>query len=103
MAAEAHYHLTCYKLYTRGHRPSMESTDSTTDTFSIEEKAALKLLFHFICTDIFLKPRIVPLVDITEKLVSFLSEKGLQPKDSTKNTFAEAWKWNLEIHCISLL
>ena len=81
--AEAHYHLTCYKLYTRGHRPSMKSTHSATDIHSIEEKAALKLLFHFIRTDI-LKPRIVPLADITEKLASFLSDKGLQPKDSTK-------------------
>ncbi|CAM1321368.1 Uncharacterised protein at_DN1324 [Pycnogonum litorale] len=71
-------------MYTRGQRPSTKSNESTNDPYSKEEKAALEFLFHYIRTGIFLKPRIVLLVEITAKYVSFLGEKRLQPKDSTK-------------------
>ena len=82
-AAEAHYHATCYKLYTKKKYVSTDSAKMD-DSYKKAENAALYMLFEYIRLHIFSNPRIVPLTDLTLKLVSFLSDKGTEAKDSTK-------------------
>lgn len=67
VAAEAHYHHSCYKLFTR--KIDSKCDDKTENNILNE---SLNLLFEYIRTDIFLDPRIVPLTDLTSKLESII-------------------------------
>ena len=58
VAAEAHYHISCYKKYTKLINAKDEENDGEID-YQIVEKA-FDDLFEFIRTDIILSKKIVP-------------------------------------------
>ena len=79
VAAEAHYHRSCYKLFTR---KADSKCDDKTENNLVKE--SFNLLYEYIRTDIFLDPRIVPLTDLTSKLESIVRDKGTNIEESTK-------------------
>ena len=87
IAAEAHYHVTCYKLFTRVRpgKPMSIEKDEQEDEYCIKEALSLEKLFHYIRNEVIAKEQVTTLVDLTSKLVQFLREAGLQQiLDSTK-------------------
>eukprot|EP00794_Sanderia_malayensis_P020769 gene20769-22792_t len=95
IAAEAHYHVTCYKSFTRV-RPDKpdkaeekdegkDDEDDEDDDYRIKEALSLDKLFHYIRNEVIAKEQVTTLVDLTLKLVQYLREAGLQQiLDSTK-------------------
>lgn len=86
VAAEAHYHVSCYKQYTCASKPHALNLIATeaSDDYQQAEKKALKRLYDYIHANIFSTPHIVSLLDLTLKLVSLLDELGVAVKESTK-------------------
>ena len=89
VAEEAHYHASCYRNYTRVKANNQEiATDSVAlddnDDYKSVETTALRLLYKFIRIDLFSNPRIVPLHDLTLKVVAFISDEGVVVKQSTR-------------------
>ena len=85
VAAEAHYHASCYKAYVKEQPAIDKSNEQTENPYKSEVDVALVDLYKYIRSDLFSKPRIIPLTDLTSKLESILSEKGVEVSDSTKN------------------
>lgn len=70
VAAEAHYHHSCYKNYTRmkmNHEPEGDRGDGDVTV----EKEAYANLFEYIRTDIIPNKKIVPITSLAAKLKSF--------------------------------
>lgn len=66
-------------------QPTIDKTNEETgNTYKREVDAALIDLYRNIRSDLLSKPRIIPLTDLTSKLESILSEKGIEVTDSTK-------------------
>jgi hypothetical protein len=85
VAAEAHYHASCYKGYVK-EQSSKDSTEGQTeDDYKNKVEAAMALLYKYIRGDLLSNPRIIPLTDLTSKLASFLNDNGVEIRDSTKN------------------
>ena len=64
VAAEAHYHCSCYKIYTKVKTKEREHECEKTDRderYQIVEKEAYANLFDYIRTDIIPSKKIVPL------------------------------------------
>ena len=82
VAAEAHYHKTCYRIYTKidSNVPTADPTDNITidaKTYSDAECNAYKLLFDYIRETVFDKPRVIPMTVLTVKLVDFMTSFGI--------------------------
>lgn len=80
VAAEAHYHRSCYKEYTRSERTldTDAQIDAAEDIAYYEaERNAYSSLFEFIRTDFLQKPRVIKMTDITIQLVSFMTLAGI--------------------------
>ena len=79
VAAEAHYHRSCYKEYTRP-RITMETDTqfgTADDTAYYEaERTACTSLIEFIRTDLLQNPRVIKMIDLTIKLISFMTFLG---------------------------
>ena len=88
VAAEAHYHRSCYRTYTRV-KPKESPSGSGDDiehAYSQEEKEAYDMLFSYMRTNLFLDPRIVPMIHLIEILVSNMNSLGVYDiKRQTKN------------------
>ena len=89
VAAEACYHRTCYKVYTRaGASPTGASDgcgESLEDGYVNFESEAYQMLFDYIRSDVLANEKIVRLTEITELLVSYLTSLGVEEiKLSTK-------------------
>lgn len=88
VAAEAHYHRSCYRLYTLKvtHHESTSSSVPTPDVqYAESEKKAFAKLFRYIREDMFERPRVLRLTVLTNMLVTFLKEAGVQNvRQSTK-------------------
>lgn len=85
VAAEAHYHKSCYRDYTRIlDKPNdVGIVDETaTDPEMIKYQAAVSKsyeeLFYYIRNDVFLSPRIVAMTELTEKLSDLIHSKGIE-------------------------
>ncbi|KAI4809933.1 hypothetical protein KUCAC02_018788 [Chaenocephalus aceratus] len=93
VAAEGHYHRSCYRLYTKdaapvaaSSAPDGEDIDETNDDgvqYDAAEKQSYSELFSFIREELFLNPAVVPLIDFTARLVSRMNGLGIA-KQSTK-------------------
>lgn len=92
VAAEAHYHASCYKICVKEPLSSDENIKQT-DHYHKELSASISLLYRYIRTDLFSKPRIIPLTDLTTKMASLLNDKGKEVRESTKKNL----RHNLEI------
>ena len=86
VAAEACYHRSCYRDYTRQAKStSTSSKSSLDDEYAQVESSAYGMLFDYIRTDILDNPRLVKLSDLSAKLMELMNEKGVSAiKDSTK-------------------
>jgi len=82
VAAEAHYHKSCYKDYTRT-RPLPAVVEYAADSDGIEneyegtEKVAFEQLFEHIRNDLFPNPRVIKLTDLTIKLEELIRAQGV--------------------------
>ena len=83
VAAEACYHRSCYRDYTR---PAKISSKSSVDgEYHQVESSAYEMLLDYIRTDILNNPRLWKLSDLSAKLMELMNEKGVSAiKDSTK-------------------
>ena len=86
VAAEAHYHISCYKKYTVKVTANKKKADDGEDTYQIVEKQAFANLFEFIRTDVIPNKRIVSVTSLTSKLESFMlsGEVKFALRDSTR-------------------
>ena len=89
VAAEACYHRTCYKSYTRPEEnctvTSDGSSESSNDEYSRQESDAYQMLFDHIRSDVIENERVVRLSKMTDLLVEYLNSLGVEEcKPSTK-------------------
>ena len=92
VAAEAHYHRSCYKNYTRIKDSKLDerSTDNSCSDPQLEYYASLEseaydMLFTFIRDDLLENPKVVKMTDLKNRLLSYIKQLGIQEvKDSTK-------------------
>ena len=94
VAAEAHYHASCYKSYanikTKEHDhldgKEVENTTEITGTllYEVAEVGAYAQLFHYIRNEVIPNKMVVPVAQLTEKLETFMSCKGEVLKTATK-------------------
>ena len=93
VAAEAHYHASCYKSYTNiktkerdyvGDK-EVENSSQVTDMLSYEvaEVEGYVQLFHYIRNEVIPHKKVVPVAQLTEKLEAFMSSKGEALKSAT--------------------
>ena len=90
VAAEAHYHSSCYKDYTRGitigndGQNKDETYDQETEYQKMETEAFIELL-HYIEEDVIGKKQVMEMVTLRQKLELLLQAKGVNElKESTK-------------------
>ncbi|XP_078679472.1 uncharacterized protein LOC144915103 [Branchiostoma floridae x Branchiostoma belcheri] len=89
VAAEAFYHRTCYKSYTRPQATCTSTSDasdeSSNDHYAHQESNAYQMLFNYVRSDVIEKERIVRLSEMSELLVEYLTSLGINEcKPSTK-------------------
>ena len=89
VAAQACYHRTCYKGYTRAEASPTGASggcgESVEDGYVNFESEAYQMLFDYIRSDVLANEKIVRLIEITELLVSYLTSLGVEEiKLSTK-------------------
>lgn len=90
VAAEAHYHRSCYKDYTRINRKEPKNQDNNIgtdgdDEYKRIEREAYKDLFIYIRTDIIPNKKVVQVTSLLTNLTSFMLSGGVTSlRDSTK-------------------
>lgn len=73
VAAEAHYHRSCYRDYTR---PAQQRHPEKSEPGDDDEYDAFSDLFHFIRTDVLDSQVVITVIKLTKKLESFLQTRG---------------------------
>jgi len=89
VAAEACYHGSCYRSYTRPDKSCTEmsggSDESPEDEYACQESYTYQMLFDYIQSDVLENEKVVGLSEMTELLVSYLHSLGIKEcKPSTK-------------------
>ena len=93
VATEAHYHRSCYRSYTRQKEETSTDQAESDDErlYSLKEVEAYKMLFDFVRTDLFVKPRILPMTHLSKQLVANMNTLGIEEiKKTQKNTIGES-------------
>lgn len=98
VAAEAHYHISCYKMYTKTDEKKVEN-DNGTDEYeryhTIEDEAYAEL-FEYIRTNVIPNKRITPLTVLSARLESHMLTGGVRLlKDSTRKNMHRKLKSEL--------
>ena len=88
VAAEGHYHRSCCRAYTRGKAAdtsdAMEQDDSEAQ-YEVADMHSHDELFLYMRNELFLNPQIIPMTDLTSRLLSSMTSFGISHvKDSTK-------------------
>ncbi|XP_078353848.1 uncharacterized protein LOC144638526 [Oculina patagonica] len=81
VAAEAHYHKTCYRDYTREYYKPSDNLDKGKDgdrMYADAEDDAYQMLFANIREELFSNPRVLPMVDLTGQLVLYMKAHGVE-------------------------
>ena len=88
VAAEAHYHHSCYKNYTRVKTKECNNGGDTTDedsAYQCAESEAFSDIFEYVRTDVIPNKNIVPITSLTARLESSILSSGIERiRDSTK-------------------
>ncbi|KAL9977627.1 hypothetical protein ACROYT_G015055 [Oculina patagonica] len=85
VAAEAWYHRSCYRHYTRPTVTECVEEEEAADSYARIESKAYEMLFDYIRFDLLENPRLVKLTELTDVLLSAMRSFGVsQIKDSTK-------------------
>ena len=90
VAAEAHYHKSCYRNYTRGEKQKSTVEPSSDDDirYQTDEQNAYHLLCDHIRSTLFSEPQTMRLTTLTDRLAEFMGTLGYtsdQVKQQTKN------------------
>ena len=88
VAAEAHYHRSCYKDYTRERKDKNNKEGSFEESSEYEavESQAYEMLCQHIREDLMENPRVIKFTDLIDKLSFYMMSLGiLNVNDSTKN------------------
>lgn len=84
VAAEAWYHVSCYKLYTNS-KDLVDDDDDSDTKYKITEAASYDYLFQYIRQELFQYPKVVKLTDLTNVQATHMHSQGVTViKDSTK-------------------
>ena len=96
VAAEAHYHRSCYKDYCRRvpnlmpfqdsdtHPSTSDTADFDLPSYSTVEKQAYEHMFDFIRNELFTEPKVVPMTYLSKKVSDCMKSLGVtELKDST--------------------
>ena len=75
VAAEAHYHRSCYMDCTR-HQQKCQQEQSVSSEANDAEYDAFTDLFHYIRADVLDSQAVVKMVDLTKKLESFIQSRS---------------------------
>ena len=88
VAAEAHYHHSCYRMYTKIETDTTDAASLITEEeylYNESERQAYQSMFTFIRNDLFVRPRVVKLSELTRRLTEDITLTGIPKiKDSTK-------------------
>lgn len=89
VAAEAHYHKSCYKNYTRKTKKSQESRTSKNENeyekaYNEVESEAYDDLFTFIRNEMLPDKLIVPVATLAARMENFMHSRGYRMNESTK-------------------
>ncbi|KAK0133346.1 hypothetical protein N1851_031143 [Merluccius polli] len=89
VAAEGHYHRSCYRLYTKDNVPKntlvCDEHDDADSQYEATVKQSFDELFQFIRVELFANPKVMFMTDLTSRLVASMNSKGIiQVKGSTK-------------------
>ncbi|KAG0722326.1 hypothetical protein GWK47_044675 [Chionoecetes opilio] len=90
VAAEAHYHSSCYRFYTRGKTSQQKGAVSADDKedediYEAAVSQSYSELFHYIRMKLFGTPKVLMMTDVTSRLVASMKSFGVdQVQDSTK-------------------
>ena len=78
VAAEAHYHKTCYRNYTRDEKPRVVTATVTNEDLAYQEAEydSFLMLFKHIRDTLFTDPQVVRLAHLTDKFVEFMRTHG---------------------------
>jgi len=96
VAAEAHYHTSCYRNYTRDNENEEEKETHEFILYHKVEGEAYEELFEYIRADIIPNKRLIPVTSLTTKLESLMLSGGVNLlKDSTKKNMHRRLKSEL--------
>ncbi|KAL1262233.1 hypothetical protein QQF64_007498 [Cirrhinus molitorella] len=89
VAAEGHYHRSCYRVYTKDPNTDIDKGEINLDQaechYEAAERMALYKVFAYIREGLIEHPTVVPFTDLTSKLVTEMTECGVtQVTPSTK-------------------
>lgn len=89
VAAEGHYHRSCYRVYTKDLNTDIDegviNLDQAECHYKTAERMALYKVFAYIREGLIEHPTVVPFTDLTSKLVTEMAECGVtQVAPSTK-------------------
>ena len=92
VAAEGHYHKSCYKLFTKDDSPAAARSgagenqeESEGARYEEAEIEALEELFLYIRTELFPNPEVLPMINLTSRLERSMMSRGIiQLKPATK-------------------
>lgn len=89
VAAEGHYHRSCYRLYTKEDIPKNVSACDECDDVEAQYDAAVQSsfdeLFQFIRVELFANPKVMSMTDLTSRLTASMESKGIiHVKNATK-------------------
>ncbi|KAG0730359.1 hypothetical protein GWK47_028417 [Chionoecetes opilio] len=90
VAAEAHYHRSCYRFYTRGEISQQQGGVSADDKedediYEAAVSQSYSELFHYIRMELFGTPKVLMMTDVTSRLVASMKSFGVdQVQGSTK-------------------
>ena len=76
VAAEAHYHRSCYREYTRPRRQGL-ACDISYDTQDVEFDA-FSDLFEHIRAEVLEKQRVIPMPEATNQFELFARQRGIE-------------------------
>ncbi|KAG0715097.1 hypothetical protein GWK47_012734 [Chionoecetes opilio] len=92
VAAEGHYHKSCYKFFTKDDSPAAARSgagenqeESEGARYEEAEIEALEELFLYIRTELFPNPEVLPMINLTSRLERSMMSRGIiQLKPATK-------------------
>ena len=85
VAAEAHYHRSCYRLYTRDAEQGDADEEQEEDEYDVAVRHSYRELFQFIRMELFPDPKVMMMTEVASRLLASLESFGVdRVQDSTK-------------------
>ena len=85
VAAEAHFHRSCYRMYTRDAEQGDADEEEEEDEYDVAVRNSYRELFQFIRMELFLDPKVMMMTEVASILLASLESFGVdRVQDSTK-------------------